>query len=1094
MSFALEVFLAAYLGNIMSTSESGSTSIFVKVFTALLSILVLFALVAGVFRLVKGEDESSDISWLYSQTADSGEMDDLGGGRYHIILRDVDYHTVQFSDRPDRLVKVIDTAELVKNWDTLFATSSPNAVLVEHEPDGSTDSLVVVLEKPHFDYELGELTYEAQLLADEYHPERLKKLANAHPEPPIAMRAVSLFIDSVATLDTNNGPIFTGPGAEALKNKLGIPSIPTAPLNLGSGVQLMSASVSADTSTGKVTADAVVGFSKGSFQLQMKLEATDSKNWSLTTTTASSTPWTPPSVPGLTVDPSSFTGSISSTNGVIAYSLTGATHTWQVATGATYVSTPTFSKDCPLPTTKCSDSVEGPFIAMNGSLAITGMPTVSLQGAMNTNAEWARFDGVTADVTFGGQKITSPTLTMWRGARSDSYDANMQLPTLTKLTGGNNMEFCGGFTINIPKIVNKATSGCARWSPSGVVIGQVGVNANLTGTMPSLGSTASTAANVKGLAWTNIPEASLANLPSRDAVMNSVSTAIQDKKIVLAGTGSFPGVVANALNINLGSASSLVIDVRGVVSATGFSLSGDINTNINLGKEPFKLSVRKMTATISMEKGDGASFSIGTAGDATVGYSPKTRTLQTAINMVAATSPQTGMALAVNVKGTPAASDAGKDGLTTATRLLNPAGAQFVWPDQFGIKGLNLWNLTVQIAFQNGSPALGYTSTSYMDPNGAQTGKVLTCSNSKSCTGADWMVGTLGFNISYTNPCFAYSFNSASGTSGLAIDGGIMKATSFAVGIAPTGCSIQSGDTQQSLPTGFAGFQFAASFGDATVAVATKVTPEGFFFEGDIEKVKLVGITYNKLALDVLINDEGSNIDFEADMSSGMGNMDVTSSFASNSSGVSQSLDANLTDWTWGKDGTVDLKKFHFNTSANIPTNGGCASFSTSADGSLTVGSRNVNLEQAVFAFDCNGIKNLAFKINYAHKMKWNGANANAYLQFKYPSASGGGTYSSGTKYFYGAAGFSYERRFSKKYKDRTFSRGVDVNIDMSITVNPQKPQESGFSFDGEFDADRVSGEISASLDADGGDFTAGGRLRLNPSWAGVYHHTWGDL
>lgn len=825
-------------------------------------------------------------------------------------------------------------------------------------------------------------------------------------------------------------------------------------------MELISATVAADTGTGKVTADAVIGFNKGSFQLQMKLEATDSKNWSLTTTTAASTPWTPPSVPGLTINPSSFSGSISNTNGVTAYNLTGATHTWQVATGTTYVSTPTFSKDCPLPAAKCSDSVNGPYISMNGSLAITGIPMVSLQGAMNTNAEWARFDGTTADVAFGGQKITSPTLTMWRGARTDSYDANMQLPTLVKLTGGNNMEFCGGFTVNIPKIVNKSTSGCARWSPSGVVIGQVGIDANLSGTMPSLGSTASTTANVKGLAWTNISEASLANLPSRDAVMNAVSIAVQDKKIVLAGTGSFPGVVANALNINLGSASSLVIDVRGEVSATGFSLSGDINTSISMGKEPFKLSIRKMTASISMEKGDGASFSIGTSGDATVGYSPNTRTLQTAVNMVAATSPQIEMALSVNVRGTPAASDAGKDGLTTATRLLNPAGAQFVWPNQFGIKGLNLWNLTVQIAFQNGSPALGYSSTTYMDPNGAQTGKVLTCSNAKNCTGADWMVGTLGFNISYADPCFAYSFNSASGTSGFAIDGGIMKATSFAVGIAPTGCSIQSGSTTQSLPKGFAGFQFAGSFGDATVSVATKVSPEGFFFEADIEKVKLVGITYNKLALDVLINDEGSNIDFEADMSSAMGDMDVTSSFASNSSGTSQSLDANLTDWTWGKSGTVDLKKFHFNTSANIPTNGGCASFSAKEDGSLTVGSRNVNLEEAVFAFDCNGINNLAFKINYAHKMKWNGANANSYLQFKYPSASGGGAYSNGTKYFYGAAGFKYDRTFSKKYKGRTFHRGVDVYIDMSITVNPVKPQDSGFSFGGGFDADRVSGGV----------------------------------
>jgi hypothetical protein len=452
------------------------------------------------------------------------------------------------------------------------------------------------------------------------------------------------------------------------------------------------------------------------------------------------------------------------------------------------------------------------------------------------------------------------------------------------------------------------------------------------------------------------------------------------------------------------------------------------------------------------------------------------------------------MALSVNVKGTPAASDAGKDGLTTATRLLDPAGAQFVWPNQFGIKGLNLWNLTVQIAYQNGSPALGYTSTTYMDPNGAQTGKVLTCANSKNCTGADWMVGTLGFNVSYADPCFAYSFNSASGTSGFAIDGGIMKATSFAVGIAPNGCSIQSGSTTQSLPKGFAGFQFTSSFGDATVLVATEVSSEGFFFEVDIEEVKLFLITYKKLALDVLINDEGSNIDFEADMSSAMGDMAVTSSFASNSSSTSQSLDANLTDWTWGKSGVIDLEKFHFATSSDIPTEGGCASFSTSADGSLTVGSRNVNLEEAVFAFDCKGINNLAFKINYAHNKKWTDANVNAYLEFKYPAASGGGKYSSGSKYFYGAAGFSYSRSFSATYAKKKFDRDVGVTINMSINVNTENPQKTEVLFSGNFRADRVGGGIAGALDVDGKDFTAHGTLNLDPENAGKYNSTWDAL
>ncbi|MEY3656514.1 MAG: hypothetical protein RL114_872 [Actinomycetota bacterium] len=1080
----------------MSTSESQVTNRFIKAFAALMSLLVVFALVAGVYRLVKGEDESSEVSWLYSQTSDSGELDDLGGGRYHLVMRGVDYHTVQFSDRPDRLVKILDTADFVHHWDEMFASSAPNAVLVEHEPDGSTDSLVVVLQKPHFDYENDEITYEAQVLADEFHPERLKKLANAHPEPPANMRAVSLFIDSVTSYKQSMArPIFDGPYANELKTKLGLDKIPTSNLSVGSGVYVVSAAAKANEN-GVISGDVVVGFNKGatspftSLQLKMSFSVTDANNWSFATTTAASTPYSPPNIPGLTVDPSAFSGSIEKVDGAVKYKLTTSSHSWQVASGATYVSTLSFTSDCPLEESHCLEFMQGPFISMDGSLTIQGFPnTIAMKGAMTPDAQWARFDGSAGDLTFEKTGITNAVLTIWRGDRSDSYDANMNLPSLQKLTNGNNMEFCGGFTISIPKITNKSTSGCVRWSPSGVVIGQVGIDASLSGTMSSTGSTANASTQVKGLAWTNIPSASLANLPSVDAVMNGVASAIKEKKIVLAGKAALPGVVAKALNINLGSASTLAVDVTGEVSATGFTLTGDINTNIVLGSEPFKLTVRKIGATISMEQGSGASFSVGTTGNATVGYAPNSRTLQTSVNLVAATSPNTGMALSVNARGTAAAADANNDGLTTATRLTNPGAAQYVWPNQFGIKGLNLWNLTVQVAYQDGSPALGYTSTTYMDPNGANTGKVLKCTG--PCDGSDWMVGTLGFNISYTNPCFAYSFNSASGTSAFVIDGGAMKATSFGVGVAPTGCSIQSGSTQQELEAGYVGFKFSGSFGDTTLDVATQTSKDGFVFDFELDNLVLAGFTYKTVTLDIVINEKGSDISFGADMSTKMGSMTVTMDFAGDSSAVSQTMTATLSDWTWARSGTIDLKTFTFSSTTTIPTDGSCAYFKGTASGQATIGATDIALEEATMWLSCKSIDKLAFKVNYAHQPKWGGGKVNAYLNFQYPLTFPG---QSG-KYFSGSAEFSYKRSFSREYKDRDFDRNVSIDFYMSLMFKPGSASSTAdFKFSGSFDADRVSGDISGEMDADGKDFTVGGEMRLNPSWAGVYHFKWNDL
>ena len=70
----------------------------------------------------------------------------------------------------------------------------------------------------------------------------------------------------------------------------------------------------------------------------------------------------------------------------------------------------------------------------------------------------------------------------------------------------------------------------------------------------------------------------------------------------------------------------------------------------------------------------------------------------------------------------------------------------------------------------------------------------------------------------------------------------------------------------------------------------------------------------------------------------------------------------------------------------------------------------------------------------------------------------------------------------------------MTITIGMSVTVNPTTPSASGFEFWGDFDADRVSGDVDCELPPGSSDFSCSGKLRLNPSWAGVYHHTWSGL
>lgn len=1055
--------------------------------TRWLLVTVAVAAVVGVLAIVLSGSKKSDISWLYSQSANSAELIGQGGDKYELVMKGVDIHTIMFADRPDRDVEVVTTQKIVDGWETAFASSAPNAVLVEHEPSGETDSLVVVLRSPKYDSVRDILTYQVELLADEEHPERLKQMANVHDEAPLEFSAVSLFIDNVTT--PGGAPVLSGPGASALAEKLNISADMSDPIALGGGVNIAAATITRN-SDGSFTASAQIALGSNGLVVNMDAAFTDSQNWKLSMADVAGPVWSPSNIPGLSIDPETITGSIAMTGGKLAWNLTSATHTWTMSTGATYISALTFSSDCPVPSAQCPTKTNAAFIGMQGTLTISGFPNaIGIQGGLALDGTWARLDGRAGNITIEGNGITNATLTVWRGERNDSYDENMTLPDLGKLAGGNNFEFCGGFTLTVPKVANKSTTGCIRWTPDGVVMAQGGNGSSVSGSMPTTGGDGSSSAEIKGFAWTSISANNLALLPSHDVSFSKIANALQNKTITMSGKASLPGVAASAMGIDLKGATSLVFDVRGTASTSEFYLSGDIAVNIAVGSEPMKINIKSITASISANTSGSFSFSVGTTGRATVGYAPQSREINTAVTLDASVAPQIGMTLSINARGNASAADSGRDGLTSSTRLTQPENATYVWPNQFGIKGMNLWNLTIQVGFVDGSPSLAYSSTTYLDPNGAQTKNVLKCEG--LCDSSDWMTSSLALNASFTNPCFAYSFQSNSGKSYIAIDGGVLKASVFQVGVAPAGCSIASGSTTQSLPVGFIGFQFTATFGDdpTTINVATKLSEEGFVFQASLDKLSVAGMKYWDISFNVNITSSSSEVKFTGNMDSKMGDASVKANFAANSSGLTQTLELNLTDWAWGKKGTVDLKKFHFKTSADIPTQGGCAEFKTAANGQLLIGSTSYNLHNAQLEVDCKGVNLLDLNVDFTHKLQFNGTTATETFKLHYPT-----TDKNNKKMLYGEADISYERHLKEKKKGRTFSSDVKVSIDMMIWISPSNPGSGAFEFKGTFDANRVSGDFDCIMDSDNNDFGCDGDVRYNPSWAGVYHLHWERL
>lgn len=154
-------------------------------------------------------DEADEVSWLASQTAEGGRIEFTAGVVTRLVLDGIDLHTIMFSDRPDRLTDVVDTAAITEQWNDLFADSAPNAVLVEHRPDGETDSLVVVLTNPVLDLAAGTLSYDIEVLADEDHPESIAGLVgNVHDDAPTEFRAASLFIDNMRSMASRMDDIY----------------------------------------------------------------------------------------------------------------------------------------------------------------------------------------------------------------------------------------------------------------------------------------------------------------------------------------------------------------------------------------------------------------------------------------------------------------------------------------------------------------------------------------------------------------------------------------------------------------------------------------------------------------------------------------------------------------------------------------------------------------------------------------------------------------------------------------------------------------------------------------------------------------------
>ena len=134
---------------------------------------------------------------LFTQTAARGTLTPTKcrcDGRYILTLRNVDKHTVWFSDRPNRHAGHIGTRAFTRAWKGFgFDSVAPDAALSAIDASGSRDTDIVELTHPTYDAKRRTMRYVVRNVPFTSGPSKVKRGADGFI--PGRLRDVSLFID-----------------------------------------------------------------------------------------------------------------------------------------------------------------------------------------------------------------------------------------------------------------------------------------------------------------------------------------------------------------------------------------------------------------------------------------------------------------------------------------------------------------------------------------------------------------------------------------------------------------------------------------------------------------------------------------------------------------------------------------------------------------------------------------------------------------------------------------------------------------------------------------------------------------------------------
>lgn len=106
---------------------------------------------------------SLGLKFVGIQNAKSGIISEINSSSYNLELNEITDNTILFSDRPDRIVKLVPTLDFVGNWSMVqdsFMKDAPNAVLIMDEINVQQQDIIIIeLFNPVYDSNKKSLNY-----------------------------------------------------------------------------------------------------------------------------------------------------------------------------------------------------------------------------------------------------------------------------------------------------------------------------------------------------------------------------------------------------------------------------------------------------------------------------------------------------------------------------------------------------------------------------------------------------------------------------------------------------------------------------------------------------------------------------------------------------------------------------------------------------------------------------------------------------------------------------------------------------------------------------------------------------------------------